>query len=249
MSLWLTPVAVLGAMEMSMGEAINKAGRQRMLTQRIVKAYCQMGQDVRFLVARDQLRQSVTLFQAQLEQLKSFTEHGDVQAALGQVDRLWRPVKAIVDADVIKGRAEPLRAHAEALLAASHRVVVLLEESFERSEGHLVNISGRQRMLTQRLGNLYMLLSWGFEKPEYRADYEQALGEFQDAMRELLAAPQNTREIAEGLRQVSRKWELFRMSDQMGDKVYVPGLVIRMLDSILEQMNDITGMYAKLAEQ
>ena len=39
----------------NMASAINKAGRQRMLTQRIVKAYCQIGLDVRAEEARVQL--------------------------------------------------------------------------------------------------------------------------------------------------------------------------------------------------
>ena len=58
----------------TMGEAINQAGRQRMLTQRIVKAYCQIGQDIRYDVATQQLSGSAKLFEKQLDQLTKFTD-------------------------------------------------------------------------------------------------------------------------------------------------------------------------------
>ncbi len=77
------------AAEMTMGEAINKAGRQRMLTQRIVKSYAQMGQDVRYRVAEKSLRDSIVLFESQLQQLKGFTQDRETQRGLQLVERLW----------------------------------------------------------------------------------------------------------------------------------------------------------------
>ncbi len=54
--------STVDAAAMSYGDAINKAGRQRMLSQRIVKSYTQMGQDVRYRVAEKQLKESIALF-------------------------------------------------------------------------------------------------------------------------------------------------------------------------------------------
>lgn len=232
--------------EMTMGEAINKAGRQRMLTQRIVKSYAQMGQDVRYRVAEKDLRDSIVLFESQLQQLKGFTKDRETQRGLLLVERLWKPVLQIASAKIERERAEELRQDAEKLLVAAHQVVLQLEDLSASSKGHLVNIAGRQRMLSQRMGNLYMLMSWGFDNLQYKADYDKAVKEFQDALEELTNAPENTPEIKKALGEVHEHWEVYKLSNRMGEGEYVPGLVARMLDHILHEMNEITGMYAEL---
>ena len=240
------PQTAFAEQGMTMAEAINKAGRQRMLTQRIVKSYCQMGQDVRYRVASKHLKGSIKLFEEQLAQLKTFTNDSETKHGLELVEQLWEPVKLNAAAGIDRDRAERLRSDAEKLLIAAHKVVLLLEHQSDSNQGHLVNIAGRQRMLSQRLGNLYMLLSWKFDNPQYRADYNKAKGEFDEALHELTGANENTAEIQENLKKVSQNWEMFKLSDRMADSEYVPGLVARMLDKILVQMNEITGQYAAL---
>lgn len=231
---------------MSMGEAINKAGRQRMLTQRIVKSYCQIGQDIRFEASTQQLKAAVNLFEEQLVQLKAFADKDETKAGLERVESLWVAVKTIAMGEVKREMAEELRANAEQLLIAAHQVVLLLEKQSGTSQGHLVNIAGRQRMLSQRLGNLYMLSSWGFENELYAKDFATANQEFTTALAELMAAPENTPEITNTLELVFGYWDMFRLSNILEKGKFVPDLVTRMLDKILKNMNDATGMYAVL---
>ncbi len=237
---------VYAEQNMSMGEAINKAGRQRMLTQRIVKSYCQIGQDIRFDASTQQLKGAIKLFEEQLKQLKEFADNDETKQGLEKVESLWGPVKAIAVGEVKREMAEELRANAEQLLIAAHQVVLLLEKQSGTSKGHLVNIAGRQRMLSQRLGNLYMLSSWGFDDELYSKDFSIANQEFTAALAELMAAPENTPEITNTLERVSGYWDMFRLSNTLEKGKFVPDLVTRMLDKILKNMNDATGMYAVL---
>ena len=248
LALLLSPAPATAVPIAGMGEAINQAGRQRMLTQRIVKSYCQMGQDVRYLVAEEDMAKATALFEEQLRNLKEYATAAPIQRTLGRVERLWRPVKEIATAEVSRDQAESLRALAEKLLAAAHQVVLQLERQSGTSQGHLVNISGRQRMLTQRMGNLYLLRSWGFDNPRYEADYNKAMAEFDAALKELMAAPENTPEIDAELKKVAQNWAMFKLGNRGGKDHFVPALVVRMLDKILVQMNRITGMYADLPE-
>ncbi|MCW8945062.1 MAG: hypothetical protein OQL27_09845, partial [Sedimenticola sp.] len=80
----------------------------------------------------------------------------------------------------------------------------------------------------------------------YTQDYQTATQEFEKALQELNSANENTPPIKELLTQVNQNWNMYKLSNRMGNDEYVPGLVARMLDKILVQMNDVTGLYAAL---
>lgn len=249
LSLLLTPLQESWAeSDITLAEAINKAGRQRMLSQRIVKSYLQMGQDIRYRVAKKHLGESIALFELQLQQLTDFTDDPETKRGLALVEKLWLPVKTIATGPVQRERAQELRDNAEKLLAAAHQVVLILADQSGTSQGHLVNIAGRQRMLTQRMGNLYMLMSWQFNDDAYRQDYKTATDEFSTALQELRGSNENTQEISDLLYQVKLNWDMYNLSNRMGENEYVPSLVARMLDKMLVQMNEVTGLYAALPQ-
>lgn len=230
----------------SISEGIDKAGRQRMLTQRIVKCYAQKGQDIRYLVAAAELDESVRVFERQLQQLKGFAQDAESQRLLALIEQRWLALKQIAIGEVSRTQAEALRILAEQTLTTANQLVLLLEERSDSNQGHLVNLAGRQRMLTQRMANLYLLMAWGFEDPGYLADYEQAVREFEAAMFELKTAGENTPEINQALQQVSSMWQMFKFSSRVDQGEYAPSLVTRLLDKMLLRMNEVTGMYASL---
>ncbi len=232
-----------------LSSAINKAGRQRMLTQRIVKAYILVGLNVQKSRHIKQLKSAIKLFDTQLSELKAFATAADVQDGLRTVEALWTPFKEAAGTDVSKAGAETLLSMDGELLAAAHQVVLMLEKQAGTPAGRLVNLAGRQRMLSQRLAKFYMARAWGVAGGNTVELMRAAAGEFDDAlMTELIVSDQNTVDIQTELNNAKKQWQLYKRGLQLeadsGD--YIPVIMALNSEKLLKMMNKITVMYAKL---
>lgn len=228
--------------------AVNIAGRQRMLSQRIVKAYCQIGLGVLPRASRAQLRDAVALFEAQLVSLEASASGPDARAALRGLGSAWRPFKALALGPVNLERARRLHALDGEVLAAAQRVTLLLEAASPGSLGPLVNLAGRQRMLSQRLAKIYMLQGWGMSGPGLREEAETARAEFAAALMTLQAAPQNTSEIGRELAAVELQWKWFENALALEGTHAYKLIVADASESIVNSMERITLLYEQLAK-
>lgn len=251
---WLLLCAVLlgsGAAAATVDEAqmIDTAGRQRMLTQRIVKAYCQVGLQVTPGVSRAQLVGAIERFDSQLATLAAKVSTTESRAAVAEVSKLWRGFKQTARGRVSREGARMLAARSEGLLNASQSLVQLLERDAGTPEAKLINTAGRQRMLSQRMAKLYMLRAWGIDTPSSQGDIDAAGKQFAGALATLRAAPENTAEIKRELEAVALQWEWFRSAIELqGAESYVL-VVADASESILNSMDLITAKYAGLARR
>ena len=231
----------------TLSEALNQSGRQRMLTQRIVKAYTQILLDVRPENASDQLDGAIILFEKQLKHLKDYNKDSNVKRLLADVEKQWTPFR---DAALVKNEGTNLKtlvALNENLLKAAHQVVVGLEALSTKPAGRLVNIAGRQRMLSQRISKFYMLRAFGFRGDETKVGLESAAKQFMAAHEELSNSPENNSEIKATLKKVETQWIVFKASFQLREGEYAPLMIALSGEKVLKLMNQTTGLYAKLA--
>lgn len=226
---------------------VNVAGRQRMLSQRVVKAYCQIGLGVLPEVSRTQLLEAVALFASQLSVLESAVTDTDTRDALRALARAWRPFKELALGPVDRERARRLHARDGEVLAAAQRLTQRLESLAPNVVGPLVNRAGRQRMLSQRLAKIYMLQAWGIDGPALRHDAAEARAEFGAALVMLRTAPQNTEEIRSQLAAVELQWKWFENALTLEGAHAYTLVVADASESIVDSMDRITRLYEQLA--
>ena len=237
---------VYAAPSLTMGDAIDKAGRQRMLTQRMIKAYASAGMDLK-IDANVELKSAADLFDLQLAELTVFAATPAEKTQIDKITLLWNDLRPEFEDFPSANRGSELNDLAELLLRESHQLVLMLEKRSGTVAGKLVNMSGRQRMLSQRIAKVYLLQTWGLGSDLLQKHYDDAVKDFDKALATLKAAQINTPEITAALNEVEKNWRIFGISNF--SKKYdtrVPSLVMRSMDKILGQMNTITGMYAKL---
>lgn len=229
------------------GPLIDLAGSQRMLTQRIAKAYCQIGLGVARDVAREQLAASVQRFDAQLDQLRVQLGDDAPRAALDRIEAPWRALRRVATGPVQRRSARSLSRLSDRVLQATQDLVVALQQAAGTRQARLVNMAGRERMLSQRLAKLYMLRAWGVDSSELREAMESVSHEFAGALEALRSAELNTLEIVAELDAVTLQWEWFRSALTLQGTESYAFIVADASESILNSMDVVTARYAALS--
>ena len=235
--------------DLSLVSAINKAGRQRMLSQRIVLLYCQAGLGVMPDASRAKLAEVVDLFDAQLTTLRGIAPTPTVRDALVQVEQIWTPFAEIARRPPDRAGAERLLYWNDDLLFLSNKVVQLLQDQSDEPYARLVNIAGRQRMLSQRAAKFYMLQEWGFDSHSIRDELDRARSEFIGALEVLRAAPESTDAIREALDDVEQAWAWFDNALTLRGAETFRLVVADSTEAILDQMDRVTAMYERLPSE
>lgn len=229
-------------------DLINLSGRQRMLSQRIVKAYAQVGARVTTAQSRQLLADSAEQFAHQLDELRAVLTRPDQRETLAEIERLWPQVRDVAGAEPRRDKALLLHAQANELQRLSHRLAGLIEQERDVAGGRLVNLAGRQRMLTQRLAKAYMLRAWQIDSPQLAQEVDLAAIEFAAALELLAQAPENTAAIRREIESLQTQWEWFRSALEMEGAMSYRLLVADASESILASLERLVAMYARLGK-
>jgi hypothetical protein len=228
------------AQVVDLSDAINKAGRQRMLSQRMGKAWLALLQDVEPNSARMVLDKSLALFDRQLVELKGYAPTPDLLSTYGKLETVWLDYKtALVGKTPTKDQAMTLLELDAKVLALAQQGTVQFETALAKPVGKLVNLAGRQRMLTQRMAKFYLA-----------AAFTKARTEFNAAMDQLRDAPQATLRIKDQLLLGDAQWVFFDQALQrLQDGAPRPKAMANVFvasENLLTVMDRVTTLYAEI---
>ncbi len=244
------------------GEVLNQAGSERMLTQRMAKLYVAiyLGTDIK--ERKEELDATVVLFDTRLAELKSIKINARYRNRIEKVAHLWGSYKELILSRPTRENVLLLLTENNAILESCELLTNELEwyaSRFSSKKGlyqmnenvmNLENRAGRQRMLTERV-LLYFLANHALIGTESKFDEELnvALNDYQTNLTELMGARENTPEIDYRLILLSKEWEELSVFCNQKEKDFSNiDNVLKMGKDLLDAMEDVTKSYEVLID-
>ncbi|MBM7067985.1 type IV pili methyl-accepting chemotaxis transducer N-terminal domain-containing protein [Actibacterium sp. 188UL27-1] len=261
-------------------ERINLSGKLRMLSQRIPAATCNLSIGYQADVAHQMLSNAT----AEFAKITNALEFGDPDlningaeerrktlAALEALHGTWDPIHiaimAVLDGDHGHDRINEILSRNMDLLAKAKLLVSEISGEYSnpaemtQADALLVDISGRQRMLTQKMAKEACLVYSGRGTSDTAQDLANTLQTFDISLTALtnglpdagiLAAP--TSEIKEGLDVVWASWIPIKQNLEKliaGEKISEAEKsdIFLRLNIALRDMNTVVGMYSNHAKR
>ncbi|CAN7295239.1 type IV pili methyl-accepting chemotaxis transducer N-terminal domain-containing protein [Acidovorax sp. LjRoot129] len=251
-ALGLAPISAAHAEITDLNDAINKAGRQRMLSQRVGKAWLALAHQADMPTARQVLDQSIAQFERNLGELRGFAPSTAIRETYVKLEAAWVAHKVTLQNPAASPDAASALLQADAkVLALAHQGTTQYEAASGKAVGQLVNIAGRQRMLSQRMAKFYLAAMLPVDAATATAEIAKARGEFVAATELLRNAPQATNRIRQELQLADGQWVFFDAALQrmqggtnLGRKV---SDVFVASENLLSSMDRVTGLYAALS--
>ena len=229
---------------LSVAESINKAGQQRMLSQRISKNYLLITHRINTRDAISELDQSIATFEENLFNLRETVIVDSIKQKLTTLEKEWQDFRQFVMDKRSKDHSAKVLSMNNQLLAAAHDLVLALEKSSGKQSAQLINVSGRQRMLSQRIAFYYVASYVGYREDSTHQAFKIAVAEFDEGLTFLMKSKVNTKEINEGLERVQRQWVFYQNKLKgLGEAAYIPRVIRVITEAFLVDMDKITKQY------
>jgi len=234
--------------QIGLSGAINYAGWFRALSQRMAKAYCQQYLQVLPGAAVDVMGLARKMAQSGSSELAKGTQAGqwpaDVGRQLAEVQKQFALLNQLTAAPATQtALVVAASEQADRTLLSAQAVTESIEKMAQAPSARLVNLAGRQRMLSQRLAKNYFLHAAKVDSKVVQAQLAADAADFRQALQTLKAAPVSTTAIRNELELADSQWLFFesalrRPADDAGLNA-----VATTSERLLGVMDKLTGLY------
>ena len=264
------------AQEQSRDHIINLAGKQRMLTQKMAKLSLMTAMHLSPQHTIKSLRSAADLYDRTLtafdrgDSTLQITAAKDphVRQQIATLKKMWHPFYTAIQALTATSGSDKqalayIVRHNEALLSASDTLVQRFKKAYaptqnfiEAQRSRIIDIAGRERMLTQRMTKAKLMLIAGIDKPQSRKQLQETIGAFDTALHALihgdaaLKIPRPTNpELIAALASVDRLWRRLKphyLASYPAKREIVE--ILTQNEPLLQKMDHAVKLYEKLAD-
>ena len=253
---------------------INLAGKQRMLTQKMTKLVLLISLDIKADKHKIELEKSSKLFERAINTLLKGdnslslpkTDDKKIVAFIKQIQSQWNIFNAniqkvlqsgSVDIDVLNYIIE----HNLTLLKMSDKLVKLFKAKtkqtfLEQARSNIVDVAGRQRMLSQKMTKEKLLVLMGINTLENEKNLKKSVKLFDNSLEALIKGDANlkivkpsNKNIKKQLQKVAKMWKTLKPL-YLKDDIDIDELnkIVEQNPKLLSQMNKVVSLSVDVAD-
>ena len=228
-------------------EDVNRSGQLRMLSQRLVKLALLRLAGVQLERVAQLLQESVQRIDANIAALGKSLSKPTFGDLLGQVSLTWARLKPALEESRAAGEMAHLDELAELLLQEAERMTAILESAGAMPPLQMLNLAGRQRMLSQRFAKYALLQALGGAATSQRSELGMAESQaaFEKALQYLNDIPLTSKEIRASLDKADAGWAQMRA----GAASIVKGKDPKRLEGLATASEELLDVFEQLSVQ
>jgi len=227
----------------SSSEAINIAGKQRMLSYRILKSYLMVSMESNYKDPKGSLTKAIADFDEGKKALFTYSEDEKVRSLIKEVEISFAAVKKMVTEPFDIAKEEEYLQKITEMKALSHKIVLRLQEIAGSSAAEIVNKSGRLRAVSQRMNALYLLRTMDVSSSVVKEEMQESMKLFRDHLDFLERSELNDAEITKRLKKLEKIYLFFQIMNESDN--HVPTIITKKSNKMLKYSDELTTLYVK----
>lgn len=247
-------LAVLGAglahaQIRDVNQALNKMGRQAMVSQRLAKTSLQVNLGVDADRSKKALKQAQSLFEVTLQELTAWAPNADVKDTCTRLEVVWFAYQELLEQKPSPAAARRVLEQSDKMLSVALAGIQQVEKLAGKPQAKFIGVAGRLRATVQRVAKLHHAAAYQAAPDNVAQQLTTAREEFDKGLQELAANPKNSAQLTSKLESIKQFWKM--LGDSLAVKGQIPkqesAIVAQLSDQILEQLEEITALYEEAA--
>jgi len=227
----------------SQSQAVNIAGKQRMLSYRMFKDHLMVSMDNNYKDPGADMKESMENFDSALIALGAFSKDAKIKTLLKDAKKEFDSFKVMSGTPITKANAIESLDKTIALRTVSQKITIALESVNKKDENGIVNKSGRLRAISQVIASLYLLKTMGVESPKIDKTMKKVMGVFRKTLDTLKSSKLKDDIVNKKLKKLESIYLFFDVMNEA--ESFVPTLVDKKSNKMLKYADELTSIFVK----
>ena len=221
---------------------VNTINYQKVLTQEILKEYSFKGMGNHFSNSKDKLSNKLKEYARVSKDLSSMLGDSKSKEYINSSNKIWLSILDIFKAEATKTEVLMLQKKTDKILNELSKLMKLVLSKNNDSRDSIINISGYQGVIIERMSALYMMKTWGINDPKFNFKMRSSVTFFNNSLNKLIDSPKTDIENQKYIKKIMRHFKFFEIMNASKSK-YIPTLIYSKTDKIHNNIDKMTQRY------